>query len=29
MLSIYGKKLRPQQEMEAIISATSGYEEKR
>ena len=28
MLSIYGKKLRPQQEMETIISATSGYEEK-
>ena len=28
MLSIYAKKLRPQQEMEAIISATSGFEEK-
>lgn len=28
MLSIYGKKLRPQQEMEAIISATSDYEER-
>ena len=28
MLSIYGKKLRPHSEMEAIISATSGYEEK-
>lgn len=28
MLSIYGKKLRPQHEMETIISATSGYEEK-
>jgi len=28
MLSIYGKKLRPQPEMEAIISATEGFEEK-
>lgn len=28
MLSIYGKKLRPHDEMEAIISATSGYKEK-
>lgn len=28
MLSIYGKKLRPHHEMEAIISATSGYKEK-
>ena len=28
MLSIYGNKLRPHDEMEAIISATSGYEEK-
>ncbi|WP_368541420.1 helix-turn-helix domain-containing protein [Enterobacter soli] len=28
MLSIYGKKLRPHSEMEAIISATDGYEEK-
>nr|WP_242660045.1 hypothetical protein [Enterobacter chengduensis] len=28
MLSIYAKKLRPQHEMEAIISATSGFEEK-
>lgn len=28
MLSIYGKKLRPHDEMDTIISATSGYEEK-
>ena len=28
MLSIYGKKLRPQHEMEKIISATSGVEER-
>ncbi|CDL35781.1 FIG00510151: hypothetical protein [Enterobacter hormaechei] len=28
MLSIYGKKLRPQYEMERIISATAGVEEK-
>ena len=28
MLSIYGKKLRPQDEMNSIISATSGFEEK-
>ena len=28
MLSIYGKKLRPHDEMETIISATSGYDEK-
>ena len=28
MLSIYGKKLRPQNEVNAIISATSGFEEK-
>lgn len=28
MLSIYGKKLRPQKEMEAIISATTTCEEK-
>lgn len=28
MLSIYGKKLRPHDEMETIISATSSYEEK-
>ncbi|ELW1647143.1 MULTISPECIES: helix-turn-helix domain-containing protein [Enterobacter] len=28
MLSIYAKKLRPQNEMDAIISATSGFEEK-
>lgn len=28
MLSIYGKKTRPQDEMERIISVTSGYEEK-
>ncbi|AEN64100.1 hypothetical protein Entas_1356 [Enterobacter soli] len=28
MLSIYGKKLRPHDEMEAIISATSCYNEK-
>lgn len=28
MLSIYGKKLCPQQEREAIISITEGYEEK-
>ncbi|HDR2862423.1 TPA: helix-turn-helix domain-containing protein [Enterobacter asburiae] len=28
MLSTYGKKLRPDDEMEAIISATSSYQEK-
>ena len=28
MLSIFGKKTRPHHEMEAIISATAGYEEK-
>lgn len=28
MLSIYGKKLRPHSELDAIISATEGYEEK-
>lgn len=28
MLSIYGRKLRPHHEMESIISATEGYEEK-
>ena len=28
MLSIYGKKLRPQHEMEKIISATSCVEER-
>lgn len=28
MLSIYGKKTRPQVELERIISVTSGYEEK-
>ena len=28
MLSIYGRKLRPHHEMENIISATEGYEEK-
>jgi Cyclic nucleotide-binding domain. len=28
MLSVYGKKLRPHDEMDTIISATSGYEEK-
>lgn len=28
MLSIYGKKTRPLSEMEAIVSATAGYEEK-
>lgn len=28
MLSIYGKKIRPHDEMNAIIAATSGYEEK-
>ncbi|HDR2792337.1 MULTISPECIES: helix-turn-helix domain-containing protein [Enterobacter] len=28
MLSTYGKKLRPNDEMEAIISATSSYQEK-
>lgn len=28
MLSIYAKKLRPQNEMNAIIAATSGFEEK-
>lgn len=28
MLSIYAKKLRPQQEMDAILSATSGLEER-
>lgn len=29
MLSIYGKKTRPQTEMDAMISATTGYEEKK
>lgn len=28
MLSIYGKKIRPHDEMNSIIAATSGYEEK-
>lgn len=28
MLSIYSKKIRPQHEMESIISATAGYEAK-
>lgn len=28
MLTIFGKSTRPHNEMEAIVEATSGYEEK-